>query len=421
MKLVVRIFNLVFIALSVTALILLFTLPSFSFYSNVGIDIKKISEFVPKTEYSEGIKIDELIGTDTIHVGIQFSLSVDDLHKCMNNDKDTINEELITNNIEDIIDILHEPVDLITEYAVRYIVKSLAKAQIELQIESALAGTDSTSTAKDIMDEIGLDDAYFTKLSENIYSEADKDNATIDAIVGVIFEQVDDALTKADELGEVDVTTFGVKSKENIKENVVNVFSELKLTDEVGHVTKISEISYKYFASFLKSQLDGKVKDASTLEKKSNETNVQYAGRLVGVYVTTLMPDAFYTVVSYVSLGLFIGLFVFAGIWALLLVFTVIKTLTPKPWTFFGPLFWIAGLLEIVLGLGLTIAFKFVLPKTITDFGSLPINSIALAPRTYALALSIIFLVVFVLAIPYAFVKHGAKKAYKEAKRNEEN
>ena len=61
MKLMLRIFNLVFIALSATALILLFTLPSFSLYSNVGIDVKKISSFVPETKYTKDLDISEMI------------------------------------------------------------------------------------------------------------------------------------------------------------------------------------------------------------------------------------------------------------------------------------------------------------------------------------------------------------------------
>ena len=81
MKLMLRIFNLVFIGLCATALILLFTLPSFSLYSNVGIDVKKISSFVPETKYTKDLDISEMIGTDTIYVEID-PVQDENFHNC---------------------------------------------------------------------------------------------------------------------------------------------------------------------------------------------------------------------------------------------------------------------------------------------------------------------------------------------------
>ena len=50
------------------------------------------------------------------------------------------------------------------------------------------------------------------------------------------------------------------------------------------------------------------------------------------------------------------------------------------------------------------------------DISALPINSFAIVPRTYALGLSIVFLVVVILIIPYTIVKMDCKKAVKGAK-----
>lgn len=422
MKLMLRIFNLVFIGLCATALILLFTLPSFSLYSNVGIDVKKISSFVPETKYTKNLDISEMIGTDTIYVEIEFSLSVGDLHKAMNSDRETINKELLENNITEIATMLQEPIDNITEYVVRTTVKSLIQDLITQQVKSSIDAAGGTQKPEDIMDEVGLNDLYFTRFADALYTAADSDDSSLAKLTDVVYNQIDDAISKAGEIQEgIDISGFDASYKEEIKNQMTDIFDELNITKEGGKLEKISELSYIYFTKYIKDQLNGKVTDNSVLDKKDTEDNKQYSTRMINIYVQTLMPDMFYTVVSYVCLGLFIGLFVFGVIWLFLLVITALKSLTGKPWTFFGPLFWIAGILEIIFGVGITVFCKFILPKIEIDMGSIPINTFAIAPRTYALGLSIVFLVMVVLMIPYTIFKIDAKKQVKEAKKNEED
>lgn len=422
MKLMLRIFNLVFIGLCATALILLFTLPSFSLYSNVGIDVKKISSFVPETKYTKDLDISEMIGTDTIYVEIEFSLSVGDLHKAMNNDRETINKELLEKNITEIATMLQEPIDNITEYVVRTAVKSLIQDLITQEVKSSIDAAGGTQKPEDIMDEVGLNDLYFTRFADALYTAADSDDSSVAKLTDVVYNQIDDAISKAGEIQEgIDISGFDASYKEEIKNQMTDIFDELNITREGGKLEKISELSYIYFTQYIKDQLNGKVTDNSVLDKKDTEDNKQYSTRMINIYVQTLMPDMFYTVVSYVCLGLFIGLFVFGVIWLFLLVITALKSLTGKPWTFFGPLFWIAGILEIIFGVGITVFCKFILPKIEIDMGNVPINTFAIAPRTYALGLSIVFLVMVVLMIPYTIFKIDAKKQVKEAKKNEED
>ena len=422
MKLMLRIFNLVFIGLCATALILLFTLPSFSLYSNVGIDVKKISSFVPETKYTKDLDISKMIGTDTIYVEIEFSLSVGDLNKAMHNDRDTINKELLENNITEIATMLQEPIDNITEYVVRTAVKSLIQDLITQQVKSSIDAAGGTQKPEDIMDEVGLNDLYFTRFADALYTAADSDDSSLAKLTDVVYNQIDDAISKAGEIQEgIDISGFDASYKEDIKNQMTDIFDELNITKEGGKLEKISELSYIYFTKYIKDQLNGKVTDNSVLNKKDTEDNKQYSTRMINIYVQTLMPDMFYTVVSYICLGLFIGLFVFGVIWLFLLLITALKSLTGKPWTFFGPLFWIAGILEIIFGVGITVFCKFILPKIEIDMGSIPINTFAIAPRTYALGLSIVFLVMVVLMIPYTIFKIDAKKQVKEAKKNEED
>ena len=76
----------------------------------------------------------------------------------------------------------------------------------------------------------------------------------------------------------------------------------------------------------------------------------------------------------------------------------------------FGPWFWIVGSLQLVLGLGLTIVGKVILPRVKMNFGQIPLKSFLIAPRTYALVPSILFLICIGLAIAYVILKSIAKK-----------
>lgn len=407
-----RFFNLIIMAFSLAALIILYVTPSFSFNSNIGIDVKELSKFVPDTEYTRDIKIDELIGTDTVHVSISFKLSATELHQVMGGNKEKINEYIVTKNIDNILDTLHEPVDLITDYTIRTVIKNMVQKEVTKHVDEAREAANSPSTTEEIMDEVGINDEYFTNFSNRLYDVANQ-GASTDELSNALYNLIDEALAKAEESGAVDTSSFDDSKKSEISNSVISVFNSLNLIDSTGHIKKISQISYIYLSTYLKDLLQDKVSDSSELNQKSDETEPDYADRLVTIYVLTLMPDGFYSLVGYVSLGLFIGLFVFGAIWLILLLFTLYRSFSKKPWTVFGPWFWIIGFLQLILGLGLTIFGKYILPKINISFANIPINSVVLAPRTYALILSIFYLCIIVLAIPYAMIRSNAKEDYK--------
>ena len=412
MKTAIRIFNLIILALSGAAAFFLFYPPILSFNSNITIDVNTFSKFVPETTYSTTIDIPQLLGTNEIHVGIKFALDFKGVNEVKDGNKDKIDQYIVQQNVDDMIELLHEPIDLITDFTIRSVIKSTIKSEITAQVEAAKNG--SGSTAEDIMDEVGMDDAYFTNFSNALYDASNEKNATIDSVSDVLYEQIDEALAKAEESGAVDKPEFSEEKREQIKNNLLDIYNQLKLVKADGSLVRISELPYMYMSTYLKTELTTKIEDPTILEQGATESNPAYADRLLNAYILIMMPAVFYQVVGYTSLGLFIGLFVFAGIWALLFLITLIKTFTKKPWTIFGPWFWIIGFLQVALGLGLTVAGKFILPKYIDIAAlNLPITQIILAPRTYALIPSMIYLGLIVLAIIYAIMRHSLKNEMK--------
>ena len=334
MKLVLRILNGVILALSLAAGICLFAVPTFSFNSNIALDVKTFSQFVPQTEYTNNIDIVHMLGTDTIEVGINFQLTAADTTKVMNGNREIINNEIISKNVDGIVSILHEPVDLITDFSIRSVIKSTVENEITTQIEAALAAQPegaTSSTAEDIKSEAGMDDAYFTNFSYLLYNAANDDNATVDSVTEVLFDQIDEALSKADYLEALDKSLFDqATNKEEIKNNLLSVLDDLKLVETDGKLKKISQISYMYLADYLSTELQGKVANPDELNRHPGETTPDYADRLLGLYVLNQTPDLAYQIVGYVALGLFIGLFVFAAIWLALFIITLVKTFSKK-------------------------------------------------------------------------------------------
>lgn len=429
MKLVLRVLNIVIMALAVTASIFLFASPAFTFNSRICLNIDSFSQFVPENDFSRDLNFVDLLGTDEIQVRLKFNLSAGGVSKIMNGDREIINNEFVAGNVEEIVDILDEPVKLITELTIRNFLFTVIKDQITSEVDKARqqaidSGLTVTSTTQEIMDEVGIDDAYFNDFTYAMYSAADIEGATTDSVGDVLFEQIDTALAKAEESGMVDTSSFSEETKTSINSYFVSVMHDMNLIEADGTTLKpISLISYIYMTDFIKDQLVGKVTTAE-LERQTGETIPTYGRRLLSLYVLSMMPDMVYQIIGYVSLGLFIGLFVFAAVWGLLFVITLLKTLTKKPWTFFGFWFWPIGALQLLLGLGLTVFGKFLLPSfNILSMVpvELPIKSIVIAPRTYALVPSLIFIATAAVAVVYAICAKIAKSQYRDQQASAED
>lgn len=412
-------------AIAALATVFLFVSPTISFNSKVSVDIATFSEFVPSTPYTEDLDIASLLGTDQIQVGIKFSLNVGDTNKVMSKDKNFVNDGMIGPNVNDIVDILHDPVNLITEYYVRTFLKGLIKDEITQQIDNARQRYGATdSTAQEIMDEVGMDDEYFNNFTFALYRAADKEDATVDSVTEVLYAEIDDALAKAEQTGVVDTSGYTEESKAGLKEDVVANLESMELVNEDGTVKRISSMAFNYLSNYLKEQLNDKV-DPVELEKKAEEDDFAFSTRLLRLFLYNMIPDSVYGVMSYVALALFICLFVFAGNWILLIIITLFRTLlSKKPWTIFGPWFWFLGGLQIVLGFTLTYLGKVVLPQyditSLLAAAHIPIRSIVLAPRTFALIPSIFYMICVPLAFVYGFFKRRVRKQIRQEKEDDE-
>ena len=323
-----------------------------------------------------------------------------------------------------------------TEYAARTALRNVAKKEIYKQVKKSLEETHYPSSATDIMDEVGMNDNYFRGFAKTLYDAAnipdnpstakEDDGCSVNTFVQTIKQQLEVVLDEAEQVTGGHVNKEAMLNNPNLDNDLrngfVNVITAADLIQEDGETfVKMEKAAYVFLAKIIKEQLSGTVPE-SELVPAAGETREAYAERLSKLYAHNMLPDVFYTIVGYTCLGLFIGTLVFAAIWAILIIITLLRTFSSKkPWTIFGPWFWVIGSLQVVLGLALTIFCKFYLPGMSFIQSALagsPIQSFAAVPRTSMLIPSMIFLCMIIFAIVYTILAHPVKKEYRNNKYN---
>lgn len=452
MKTIIRFFNFLIIGIAGLATALLFLNSTLTFNSRISFDNEFINNYfstvvekinqptqsetdpVLKEPFVNEINVTKILGTDHVNLKVQFDLSFGEINTLMGKlDKELVNQELLDKNLSSIFADLHEAVNILTEYTARTALRSVAKKEIYKQVKKSLEDTHYPSTATDIMDEVGMNDNYFRGFAKTLYDAAnipdnpstakEDDGCSVNKFVQTIKLQLEDVLDEADKITNGHVNKEAMLNNPNLdnelRNGFISVITAADLIQSDGETfVKMEKAAYVFLAKILKEQLSGTVSPGE-LEPQAVESREAYAERLSKLYAHNMLPDVFYTIIGYSSLGLFIGVIVFAVIWAILIVITLIRTFSSKkPWTIFGPWFWIVGSLQVVLGLALTIFCKFYLPNMSFMQRALegsPIKSFAVAPRTSMLIPSMIFLGMIVFAIVYTIIAHPVKKEYKDS------
>lgn len=452
MKTIIRFLNFLIIGIAGLATALLFLNSTLTFNSRISFDNEFINNYfstvvekinqptqsetdpVLKEPFVNEINVTKILGTDHVNLKIQFDLSFGEINTLMGKiDKELVNQELLDKNLSSVFADLHEAVSILTEYTARTALRSVAKKEIYKQVRKSLEDTHYPSTATELMDEVGMNDNYFRGFAKTLYDAAnipdnpstakEDDGCSVNKFVQTIKSQLEDVLDEADKITNGHVNKEAMLNNPDLdnelRNGFISVITAADLIQSDGETfVKMEKAAYVFLAKILKEQLSSTVSPGE-LEPQAGESREAYAERLSKLYAHSMLPDVFYTIIGYSSLGLFIGVIVFAVIWLVLIVITLIRTFSSKkPWTIFGPWFWIIGSLQVVLGLALTVFCKFYLPNMSFMQRALegsPIKSFAVAPRTSMLIPSMIFLGMIVFAIVYTIIAHPVKKEYKDS------
>ena len=413
MKLIIRIMHLVIAALAGVATILLFAMPALSFNSKVVMDVDAVSSFIPATQFTEDLDVAQVLGTNEIQAGISFKLSATDINKVMNGDRDVINNKVIVKNMDETLQILDDAVEVLADYAIRTNLVKIIEQEMRGQIEKAKP---EDKTVDEVMELIDLSTPDFKRFAYTLYDEANKSYATVDSVGSALHEQIDEIVVKVEQaVPNAKAGTFTEEQKAAIKDNLVDILSKLDMVNDDNTLKPLGDLPYVYIVKFTKGKL-AETHSEEELAQKAGESNRQQSDRLLETYVTDQIPDLVYQIIGYVSLGLFVGMFIMAGTWILLALFEVLHFIfvNKKHRLFKGlflPFFALSGVIQIVLGFVLTGVCKYVLPAKL-DISSfkLPIKDALIVPRTCTLATSIVFIITIGAGIVLFILKLFAPK-----------
>lgn len=459
-KILVRIFNLVFLAFAAISIIFYFTKPIVDISVEIPMPTQLIYDTIKGNEKDETptkllkekedsgedpediLKnvtkedLDECLGDKkfTINLSIPLSIAEDlkDAESCKSFLLSTINQ-LVDDNIEDLTNGLKQ---LIKKVGGK-IASSTISDNIKAQMESIIG---SGEEAQQQFEELGIAEDVDEIVNEIFEMMDSEEGTTVDELGDVIAEKATEIANKLANNGYEEFEGADAFNTTEIKQEMEKELKEAGLVDENGKILNMDEAlamlldlipiseeetpaSEENTASHFRSirlstepedeeDLDAKVKNliSSLIDKIDLESeNLQTVYKIAGDY------------------GKYIPLLsvVMAAPWALFALVTIIRTIRrrkcwTKPWIVFFFAF-----LQLILGVGIYAATKFALPAisdtlvSNTSAGGIGeiISGGTLLIKTGCFVSSILYLVMIPLTIAYMIVAHKVKKEFKQYKK----
>ena len=412
MKNVLRIFNLVFVAIAATAIVLLFAMPTMSLNIGYKVTAEQVQQVLPKNEETEDLDVKKVIGGDTIDLGLSLSVTPKALFRSVTGDsKKVIDEEFVDPNINGVIDSLRNPIHRIAKgLAKQLAVKTLIKSFDE-KIEENKDSSD-TRTAEQIRTAAGMDVAYFEGLTDKVFSAIEAPNASVITVGDVMFDQLKDAASKMNASGVMEIPEFDASYKSSIRSSTASMLSDANMLKE-------DEETIYPIDTIVDGMLVDLIRSESTPEGETMEQKAAKLPSLLTDMIKKNFNDDVYNAISIVLKVMLIVIIVVAAVWAFFLVWTLIKTFFggDKVYTFTGPLFWISGVLQIIMGVVLTIGTAVALASiSASGVGGGAFANMSASIVTSMFIPSILVLICIPLGIVYTVFKSRYKKQLKSSK-----
>lgn len=390
MKLFLKIFNVVYLAIAAVAICCFLTQPYIDLKGSYNLEPANITSMVKEAAGKDitDQEIQAIVGDTAI--GIDIQAKVEAKYVFNFNDKETLKNSIVVpfdNTKQKVMTDLSP----IVENAVERTAKNIAKKVIIQSVEQKIAELSPETDVQKAMSDANLDDAYFENFAGEVYAEATKENATIDkvndnVVSGKMVEISSRLATQAGLPEFADTTKIGGEMSAQVKEQMKSKFIENEFCDSEGNIVNIKE------------------KIRSEIQSKLNLS--------VGEFATSF---------SEYSLYYFIVMWALIAPWLALAIFSIIRIIRRKKvWVKTWYLFVFASI-QLILGVVLTIAVNNFLPQI---FGVLPLgdfqdvlNTLKLSVVTSSFIPSILYLVMIPLVIVYTVFAHKAKKQYKREKK----
>ena len=435
MKKVLKIMNLILLAMSGFAVVCFLALPTISLKAGIKLSKEQITEMIPSEAGEDGMDIASMIPEEGINLDIGIKVPAKLALKSLTTDvSEILQEEVIAPNVENIVDNLENLIVPVGSTLLKTVIGQAYRATYEEGFRALLQAQPEDNrdprSASDLREAAGLTQAYCMNQAESVMTVLKGTDPTVTKANDAFFNELVLGVTKFNSAHlswqgvEYQAEVPGNEQKAELKETVKKLFDEsLKMVKENGEDLYPLDIAIKSMLVLALRQANQSGEGGGEAAIPEGETAADRANMLKP-YLTEMLSeklpiDQAEELTKYMNYVAY-GLFVFAGFWALLFIFTLLRTLLAKKkvWTKTGPIFWILGLVQIVIGVGLTVAVSVAL-KNPSVLAQLPaesrdlMNGISLTIKTCAFYPSIFILIMIPYMIAYAVVKHKYKRELK--------
>lgn len=236
-KLVIKIFNLIFLGATAFSLAMFATKDFFSLDMTYAIT----KDFVVDNldgEFGDNVKKEDLEEAfkDGVNLDIHVGITADSLLNSFS-DKSAVSGSLkdsIKRTAEDAVDKLHDPLNTVVERVSKNMAKDQAQQSIKDQISHFNQGSSSTD---ELYDKYVTEDDV-NKLTDNVYDALTGDGATVDKVVDAMANDINDILGKMSSEPGFESAKFETDSEqgEKVKEDLTKALDEFGLIDSEGNI-----------------------------------------------------------------------------------------------------------------------------------------------------------------------------------------
>lgn len=413
---VIRILNIVYMAIATVAIIFFFAVPFVDASVNVTLNNQYVFELIQKNvPGAEKLKINDVFVDDQkVSATVRLNITpIQLVQSYSDKSKENIQTYFITPNCNDLVDALLPQIKNVAMAILRYTAKDTVNNEIEKYNQTAA-------------ETINVDEETLNEATDNILEELEREGATTESVANTIYEEI---IIIIGEDGSSNI------DKELIEQTLAEQLEKYGLVNEDGTIRNddgtINQILYDLIKSgtIFPPTVEGGGENPSTssvppnsepnlLIRKANETTnnnqkktEEDVKNALAESLTELLGPQFVIVTTTAYQTLFVVLIVFVVVWGFLLVYTFIRTFRRKKcYTFVGPLFWFVGFFQIALGIGLMVASQFPIDFT-SMISQLDIFE-TIKPNISASALvpGILVIVCIPLTIVYKHFKKKLKK-----------
>lgn len=449
MKLFLKLFNIIYIALAAVACVALLTKPLVSIDASLNLHKDTISNLVypsvedqVKKEDFDNALSKSLDENGNINIGLHIYVpAATVIYKDATSISNGLTEEMTTaaDNL------INKLTPTVKELA-KLIAKDASKTAIKQSIAAQISSSNPDSDPHAIMQDAGIDDEYIQTLTDDVFDlllgneEENIDRVeTIDELVLAIDDNISDICTKLADAGvpgypsdPVELQAKIDSMSDNIEEELKKSFMDANLCDEDGKIADVDavmdEVLIKFIDKLIGEETEEEPEEKSLIrytraeseEEKETELK-QKIRKLLTKKIDELNIKNI--VEQYWFIPLVITLLLVLP-WLLFIIITLFRTLRRnKYWTKSWVIFTFAS---VQVGLGIVLyVFTTRFMSQVVNLLPLPespavdvLKGSSLAVKTSSFIPSILYLVMIPLSIIYIICAFKAKKDYKKSKES---